>query len=254
VTQLVVSLAAMSMLVGAAPSGAPASVTPGAIVDVSILIVQLRGADGAPLAAEDLAAASAVIEDRLAALSAPGTQVSLIPGDRVRIDVGDPAQLDAIRRVATAPGELWFVPVPNEFAAEVVAGAPLPADMPVAPIFDGSHVERASMATDQMGEPAVDFQLDTEAAELFDAFAADHFGELFAMVLDDIVVSAATINATNFDGRAQISGSLDEQAATEWVAILSGGVLPVVAEAIDVCPAPAGCAIESPLPAASAAP
>jgi preprotein translocase subunit SecD len=208
----------------------------------------------AAVAPDDLATARAVIEARLTTLPAPGTQVTPIPGDRVRIDVGEPGQLDAIRRVATAPGVLWFVPVPSEYADAVVAGEPLPTGMSVAPIFDGNHVERVSLTTDQMGQPAVDIQLDAEAAELFDAFAADHVGELFAMVLDDIVVSAATINASRFEGRAQISGSLKEQAVVELAAILAGGALPLVAQAIDVCPAPAGCTIASPVPAPSVAP
>jgi preprotein translocase subunit SecD len=78
-------------------------------------------------------------------------------------------------------------------------------------------------------------------------------GDLVAFVLDDVVVSAATINAPRFEGRVQISGSFDGADVQALAAILGGGALPVVAEPLPDC-LPAGCPVPSVAPGASTAP
>ncbi|MDQ3118585.1 MAG: protein translocase subunit SecD [Verrucomicrobiota bacterium] len=55
-------------------------------------------------------------------------------------------------------------------------------------------------------EWAVNLELDAEGAKRFDDLAAAHFQERFAIILDDEVQSAPSINARYFGGRAVISG------------------------------------------------
>ncbi len=65
----------------------------------------------------------------------------------------------------------------------------------------------------------------------------------------DWSISAPTINAAEFNGRAQISGDFDLPATQELLAILQGGVLPVAAEVLSVCPTTAeDCASPSATP------
>jgi preprotein translocase subunit SecD len=72
-------------------------------------------------------------------------------------------------------------------------------------------------------------------------------------VLDDIVWSAPTINATDFNGRAQISGTFDLATFAELVAMLSSGVLPVDAQVLSLCAAGSECLVPSVTPDASIA-
>ncbi len=202
-----------------------------------IVFVQLVPPAGAALTDEQHAAAERVVRDRLAALGTPGTSVRAIPDGRLRIDVADATWADAVRRVAAARGGLTFVAIPAAYASVITNGEPLPADMPIEVIVDAGRVLGAHLTTDQLGGPAVDIQLDTTGADALDAWAAQHVGERMAMVLDGIVLTAPVINATDFDGRAQISGGVDLQAMTELAAILAGGVLPVRAEVLWLCPA-----------------
>ncbi len=225
-----------------APSGSPGASPWSA---QSVLIIQLHGTDGAALTPEQLAAAQAVMEARLAALGTLAT-VTPIPDDRLRLDLADATMVDAISHVATAGGELQFLPVPDEFGGAVVDGQPLPSGMPAVPLFGGEGVASATVGTGQSGQPSVDVVLQPDAAAAFDAYAAAHFGGRFAIVLDGIIVGAPTINATRFDGRAQISGAFDVPAVQQLVAILSGGVLPVTAEVLSVCPAADACPDLSP--------
>jgi hypothetical protein len=70
-------------------------------------------------------------------------------------------------------------------------------------------------------------------------------------VLDDTVLSAPVLRASDYDGRAQISGGWDPAAAAELVAMLSGGVLPVATEVLEICPAGPACPVPSVLPSPS---
>ncbi|MCY7419290.1 MAG: hypothetical protein LH650_12515, partial [Chloroflexi bacterium] len=121
----------------------------------SILILQLRDPEGGSVTADAVGATRVSIQARLAAL---GVDVSVrsIPDDRLRIDVADPSRADAVQRVATAPGYIEFVPVPEAFANAIVEGEPLPVDMVLEPLFGGDSIETFQLTTDMTGQPAID--------------------------------------------------------------------------------------------------
>ncbi|MET0772218.1 MAG: hypothetical protein ABWZ82_03960 [Candidatus Limnocylindrales bacterium] len=246
---LSVALGLTVVMPGTAESPAPAS--PSVIDEVSVLIVQLRDPDEGTLSADRLEAAKTVIEARLEALPAADAAVTAIPGDRIRIDLAQPGQLEAVTRVATAPGELRILGIPDDRAADVVVGGPIPADMQVPVIVAPGHTANAAVGQDELGRPAVDLQLDAQAADAFDTWAADHFGGTIALVLDDVILSAATLQATAFEGHLQLSGSFDLPQIEELVAILSGGALPLLAEPLPACQ-PAVCPMPSASPGAAA--
>jgi preprotein translocase subunit SecD len=247
-TAMVVALA-----VGPAAAQSPSASPENVIDQASVVILQLHDPDGGALDADELEAARAVIETRVLALPGPGATVTVIPDERIRIDLADPSQLEAVTRVATAPGVFRIVGIPSDRLDDVVEGQPLPGGMEVPVMVDAGHIARAAVGEDQMGGPAIDLELDGPAAETFDAWAADHYGEMIAMILDDVVVSAATVQATEFDGRIQVSGSFEPSNVDELAAILSGGALPVPAEPLPDC-LPAMCPIPSVSPATSPLP
>ena len=102
------------------------------------------------------------------------------------------------------------------------------------PIFGGDQIAAARPGTDQMGQPTVDIELKAEGADMFDEYAAAHYGERFAIVLDGLVISAPTINATSFDGSAQISGSFTTDEVNRLVTLVKFGRLPLAVEEVSV--------------------
>jgi protein-export membrane protein SecD len=123
------------------------------------------------------------------------------------------------------------MPVPAALQGSVTEG-PLPEAMAdVEPLFTGVEIASAAIASDPTTrEIVVDLKLKDTGARLFDEYAEQHYGEQFAIVLDDQVVSAPTIQATRFGGRAQISGGqggfpIDE--ARSLVTVLKFGSLPL---------------------------
>ena len=96
----------------------------------------------------------------------------------------------------------------------------------------GEAIEEAA-ATFQ-GQWIVNVSFNDEGAVAFDQMAVANYERQVAIVLDGVVESAPTINATEFNGQAVISGSFDEQEAKDLALVLRFGALPVEFERDDV--------------------
>jgi preprotein translocase subunit SecD len=96
----------------------------------------------------------------------------------------------------------------------------------------GDAVSGAS-ATFQ-NEWVVNVDFNPEGSERFDAMAAANFGRQVAIALDGVVYSAPTINATEFNGTAVISGTFEQEDAQDLELVLQFGALPIEFEQDDV--------------------
>ena len=95
------------------------------------------------------------------------------------------------------------------------------------PRFTGERLERANPSTDpQTGQFVLSFQLDGAGARMFCRITREHTGERFAILLDNQVLTAPTINEPICGGNAQISGNFNAQSATELALMLRAGALP----------------------------
>jgi len=63
------------------------------------------------------------------------------------------------------------------------------------PVITGEHLTDAQPAFDQNNRPAVNFRLNTTGARIFGQYTAENIGNPFAIVLDEEVVSAPTIQS-----------------------------------------------------------
>ncbi len=80
--------------------------------------------------------------------------------------------------------------------------------------------------TFQNGEPVVSFRLDSEGARKFGHITQENVGKLFAIVLDDKVISAPRIREPILGGSGIISGSFTAQSANDLAILLRAGALP----------------------------
>lgn len=95
----------------------------------------------------------------------------------------------------------------------------------------GAVVDTASARIDtNTSDWTVDLQLNSLGSPLWDAMATKYFGQRIAIVLDGEVVSAPSINAREFRGRATISGSFTASEAKGLATALKFGSLPVTLE------------------------
>ncbi len=93
----------------------------------------------------------------------------------------------------------------------------------------GDNLRRATVYTDlqEITDPIkVSLEFDGEGADAFCRITEDNVGRRFAIILDDQVFSAPTIQDAICGGRAQISGGFSRGEATDLATTLRAGALP----------------------------
>ena len=93
-------------------------------------------------------------------------------------------------------------------------------------VVGGDELTDAQPSFDQNGRPAVSFRFDPAGARLFGDYTADHIGEPFAIVLDDEVISAPTIQSHIAGGSGIITGNFTIEESTNLAVLLRAGALP----------------------------
>jgi preprotein translocase subunit SecD len=161
--------------------------------------------------------------------------------DRILVQVPglqDPERLKALLG-KTARLEFKLVDL-NADANQVQAGRAGPGSQ-VLPMSGGGRIAvlRRSMVTgDQLidaqqsfdpttGEPNVNIRFDSAGARRFGRVTQDNVGKPFAIILDEVVLSAPNINEPILGGQAAISGSFTVESANELAVQLRSGKLPV---------------------------
>lgn len=91
--------------------------------------------------------------------------------------------------------------------------------------ISGRDLKTASPSTDEYGRPAVSFNLTQEAANRFERITSENIGKGLAIVLDQKVQSAPTIQGSIRD-TGQITGSFTYEQANDLALILRSGALP----------------------------
>jgi preprotein translocase subunit SecD len=169
------------------------------------LVVQLPGVDD-PTRVKDIMQSTALLELKLvregpfssrdSALAAHGgilpPDTQLLPGKR---ESGD-----------DTGGDAWYIV--NKIAA-----------------VTGSDLSGASPSKDMNGRPSVNFTLTRDGAARFSRVTGANIGKQLAIVLDNRVVSAPTIQGQISD-RGEITGTFTTQQAADLALVLRSGALP----------------------------
>lgn len=90
----------------------------------------------------------------------------------------------------------------------------------------GDHLTDAQPAFDQNGQPAVNFRLNPTGGRIFGDYTANNIGSPFAIVLDNEVISAPTIQSHIPGGSGIITGRFGIEETTKLAIQLRAGALP----------------------------
>ncbi len=94
-------------------------------------------------------------------------------------------------------------------------------------IVSGENLVDAQASFDQRtNEPVVSFRFDNQGATRFGQATQQGVGRLFAIILDNHVISAPRINEPILGGSGQISGNFTVQSANDLAVLLRAGALP----------------------------
>ena len=94
------------------------------------------------------------------------------------------------------------------------------------PVVTGEELTDARPSFDKDGQPAVEFRFNPNGARRFGAYTAANVGQLFAIVLDDQVISAPSIKQPIPGGQGQISGAMTVEESNRLAVLLRAGALP----------------------------
>ncbi len=158
--------------------------------------------------------------------------------DRILIQVPGIGSAAELKAIIGTTAQLTFNPVvnrgANENAAPGLGNSLLPdAEAPgafyiveTAPVVTGEQLVDAQPSFDQNGRPAVSFRFDTTGARKFGTYTAENIGAPFAIVLDDEVISAPTIQSAIPGGSGIITGNFSVEESTNLAVLLRAGALP----------------------------
>ena len=86
--------------------------------------------------------------------------------------------------------------------------------------MDGSGIKSAMVVRGNLGEPEINFTLDTKGAERFGEITTEYVHQRMAIILDGELYSAPVINEPIMGGSGRISGSFDQKEAFELANVL----------------------------------
>jgi preprotein translocase subunit SecD/SecD/SecF fusion protein len=182
-----------------------------------------------------------VIDRRINELGTTESSIQRQGEDRILVEapgLGDPERLKAL---VGQTAQLTFHMVQSQMATTQASGPPAVGSVRFAdaynpgvtyvvdevPLMTGEDLVDAQTAFDQqLGIPVVNFKLTVGGARKFGDVTTKNVGKLFAIVLDDEVISAPVIREPILGGSGQISGSFTVETANDLAILLRAGSLP----------------------------
>ena len=158
--------------------------------------------------------------------------------DRILIEVPGIGSAAELKELIGTTAKLTFNPVVRRTANKDEDPGPRNRLLPAmndpgvfyiiedAPVVSGDDLTDAQPAFDQNSRPSVNFRFNTTGARAFGDYTAQNIGAPFAIVLDDEVISAPTIQSHIPGGSGQITGSFTVEEANQLAVLLRAGALP----------------------------
>lgn len=100
-------------------------------------------------------------------------------------------------------------------------------------VLTGAELKGANVTTDQVGQYIVGIQFTSQGAEIFSEFTSQHIGDVLAITLDKVVISAPTIESQIEGGEAVITGTFTYDEANQLAIQLRYGALPVPLKVVE---------------------
>lgn len=165
-------------------------------------------------------------------------------GDRILVQVPGLDDPEALKTLLGKTARLEFKLV--DLNADPASGRAPPGSQ-ILPMREGGSVavlRRAMVTGDQLvdaqqtfdpqtNQPAVSIRFDSAGGKKFANVTQQNVGKPFAIILDNVVLSAPNINEPILGGQAQISGNYTVETANELAVQLRSGKLPVELKVVE---------------------
>jgi preprotein translocase subunit SecD len=206
--------------------------------DGPVLTISLSEAEMAATDERTLQQALEIIRRRIDAAGTREPSIQRQGADRILIQVPGAKSAQELKGWIGTTAQLTFQPVVSRTsdanATVAATNEVLPSlDQPgtyyvleKTPVVTGEELVDAQPSFDQNGRPAVNFRFNPTGARKFGDYTAENIGAPFAIVLDDEVISAPTIQSHIPGGSGIITGSFTVEESTNLAVLLRAGALP----------------------------
>ena len=211
-------------------------------IDVTVegkeIVVQLSEAERAATDSRTIQQSLEIIRRRVDEVGTREPTIQRQGGDRILIQVPGVGSAQELKDIIGTTAKLTFNAVvgrTSDASADPGPRNKLLPDMTEkdvyyiveeTPVVGGEDLTDAQPSFDQNGRPAVNFRFDAKGARAFGDYTAENIGEPFAIVLDDEVISAPTIQSHIAGGSGIITGSFTIEESTQLSVLLRAGALP----------------------------
>ncbi len=178
-------------------------------------------ADKENVTSEEMASAVSLIQGRLNRKGMTEAEAAKQGDNRIRVDIpGVENAEEAISEIGQT-AQLSFIDMEGNV---LLTGA------------DVADAVKAAGAVEKGGaaEPYVSLKFTEEGKQKFAKATQDNIGKQIAIVLDDGIISAPTVNVAITDGNAMITGSFTPESAEELAALIRAGSLPFNLKVIEM--------------------
>ena len=210
--------------------------------DGNIIIITLTQAGITKRLGDTAASAIETVNRRIYELGTAESTVVRQGTDRILVQYPGLQETETLKGLLGQTAKLTFHDVHPTLTAEEAQASGIPSGYKIFPAKEQDDVryllkERPEVEGDELtgaqpelnqttGEWVLAFRFNQTGARKFSSFTQKNVGRLFAIVLDDRVLSAPVIREPITGGSGQISGSFTAKSATELAVQLRSGALP----------------------------
>jgi len=221
------------------------------IVDTTRIVMTLTSAGRSQAVARAMESARDIVDKRVNELGTREPTIIREGDDRIVVQVPGLQDPKALKDLLGQTARLEFrmvdpngvvgpsgpvnVPVGSEFVPYAPGeGGGQPGEILRRQVMiSGDQLISAKQDFNQQQMAAVSLRFDSAGSNVFARVTGQNVGKRFAMVLDDKVLSAPSINEPILGGSAQISGNFTVQTANQLAIALSSGSLPVKLDVVE---------------------
>ncbi len=128
--------------------------------------------------------------------------------------------------------EILYKTIRDETTGQIISKKPFVVYKKV--LLTGEFIKDARVSINQTyNEPYVSIEFDRQGAKLFDKITGENVGKRLAIILDNNVYSAPTIQERISGGRAQITGRFTSKEAHDLAIVLRAGALPAPVKVLE---------------------
>jgi preprotein translocase subunit SecD len=206
--------------------------------DGSVIVVSLTDAEKSAMDARTLQQSLEIIRRRVDEVGTREPTIQRQGKDRILIQVPGLGSAAELKAIIGTTAKLTFNAVVGRTTDAAATAGPrnklLPAQnedgvfyiVEETPVVSGEQLTDAQPSFDQNGQPAVNFSFNPSGARVFGDYTAANIGKPFAIVLDDQIISAPTIQSHIAGGSGIITGNFNLEESTNLAVLLRAGALP----------------------------